>query len=108
MGAIFHLPIVETANLIQTLGELRAQGIRVIAAHPHVEGRTLSQANFTGDCCIVFGSEGHGISSEVLKACDEAVAIPMPRNVDSLNVNAAAAVFLYEVSRQRKPLQAPQ
>ncbi|HLP78437.1 MAG TPA: RNA methyltransferase, partial [Candidatus Paceibacterota bacterium] len=59
MGAIFQLPIVETANLLQTLKTLRAQGIRVIAAHPHVEGRTLSQANLTGDCCIVFGSEGH-------------------------------------------------
>ncbi|HLP78105.1 MAG TPA: TrmH family RNA methyltransferase [Candidatus Paceibacterota bacterium] len=50
---------------------------------------------------MVFGSEGHGISPEVLSACDEAVAIPMPPEVDSLNVNAAAAVFLYEVNRQR-------
>ena len=32
---------------------------------------------------------------------DEAVAIPMHRGVDSLNVGSAAAAFLYEVSRQR-------
>ena len=61
----------------------------------------LSQADFSGDCCIVFGSEGDGISAAVLEACDEAVAIPMPPTVDSLNVGAAAAVFLYEVARQR-------
>jgi tRNA G18 (ribose-2'-O)-methylase SpoU len=36
-----------------------------------------------------------------LESCDEAVAIPMPPTVDSLNVGAAAAVFLYEVARQR-------
>jgi tRNA G18 (ribose-2'-O)-methylase SpoU len=33
--------------------------------------------------------------------CDEHVAIPMPATVDSLNVGSAAAVFLYEVNRQR-------
>ena len=82
--------------------ELRARGVRCIAAHPHANGKTLSQADFSGDCCIVFGSEGYGISAPVLEACNEAVAIPMPPTVDSLNVGAAAAVFLYEANRQRK------
>jgi len=50
---------------------------------------------------VVFGSEGRGISAPVLAACTEAVAIPMPPKIDSLNVGAAAAVFLYEVNRQR-------
>lgn len=101
MGAIFQLPIVETASLVRALGDLREQGIRCIAAHPHVSGRTLSQATFAGDCCIVFGSEGYGISPAVLAGCDEAAAIPMPATVDSLNVGSAAAVFLYEANRQR-------
>src|SRR5262249_34497709 len=101
MGTIFQLPVIEGPRLVDSLRELRVRGIRLIAAHPHVEGRTLSQANFTGDCCVVFGSEGLGISKEVLDLCDEAVAIPMPPTVDSLNVGAAAAVFLYEANRQR-------
>jgi TrmH family RNA methyltransferase len=61
----------------------------------------LSLADFTGDCCIVFGSEGYGLTPNVLAACDEAIAVPMPATVDSLNVGSAAAVFLYEASRQR-------
>ena len=101
MGAVFHLPIVESASLPQALHDLRERGIRCIAAHPHSDGRTLAQADLAGDCCIVFGSEGYGISSPVLAACDEAAAIPMPPTVDSLNVGSAAAVFLYEASRQR-------
>ncbi|HWH72089.1 MAG TPA: RNA methyltransferase [Candidatus Sulfotelmatobacter sp.] len=101
MGTIFQMPVVETRNLARALGELRSRGIRSIAAHPHVERRTLPQANFTSDCCVVFGSEGYGISPAVLAACDEAVAIPMPPTVDSLNVGSAAAVFLYEANRQR-------
>jgi tRNA G18 (ribose-2'-O)-methylase SpoU len=117
MGAIFQLPVweVKMANeavrvrrddppkfsLAQTLGDLRARGIRCIAAHPRTDGKILSQADFSGDCCLVFGSEGNGISQTVLDACDECVAIPMANGVDSLNVGAAAAVFLYEANRQR-------
>lgn len=118
MGTLLQLPVIELAKLghrhqfadkphltdltlIDCLKELRAHGIRCIAAHPHTDKKILPQADFRGDCCIIFGSEGDGISKPILAACDEAVAIPMPPKVDSLNVGAAAAVFLYEVSRQR-------
>jgi len=104
MGTIFQLPVIETGNLVRTLASLREYGLRCIAAHPHVEGRTLSQADFQRDCCIVFGSEGYGISPAALELCQDAVAIPMPPTVDSLNVSAAAAVFLYEANRQRKKM----
>lgn len=111
MGAIFQLPVVELGKaglrsdtagetLAQTLQAMRGRGVRCIAAHPRGK-KVLSEANFTGDCCIVFGSEGEGISPAVLDSCDEAVAIPMPEKIDSLNVGAAAAVFLYEANRQR-------
>ena len=143
MGTILQLPVIELAKLgqrhqftakphttdltlVECLKDLRARGIRCLAAHPHAESwsssfslpstastppqdklklelqhKTISRTDFTGDCCIVFGSEGDGISAPVLETCDEAVAIPMPPTVDSLNVGAAAAVFLYEVNRQR-------
>src|SRR5438445_714999 len=101
MGAIFQLPVVEADNLVATLHELQGRGVRCIAAHPHAEGRALSQADFVNDCCIIFGSEGSGITPAVLEVCDDAAAIPMPQTVDSLNVGSAAAVFLYEANRQR-------
>lgn len=125
MGTIFQLPIIELNNrrgelseplkpdgtpkrrddpivtLAQTLRELRKLGVRCIAAHPRPDGKMLSQADFSGDVCLVFGSEGNGISPAVLEACDEAVVIPMANDVDSLNVSAAAAVFLFEAARQR-------
>lgn len=101
MGAIFQLPVVETDQLTTALKTLRQNGVWCVAAHPHTEKKCLSQADFTGDCCLVFGSEGNGISPAVLAGCDEAVTIPMAAGVDSLNVGAAAAVFLYEAARQR-------
>jgi tRNA G18 (ribose-2'-O)-methylase SpoU len=101
MGTIFQLPTVETASLVLSLRTLRKAGVHLVAAHPHTDKRTLTQGKFTGDCCIVMGSEGTGIRPEVLEICDEAVAIRMPPTVDSLNVTSATSVFLYEASRQR-------
>jgi tRNA G18 (ribose-2'-O)-methylase SpoU len=101
MGTIFRLPVVEQLELPHALHELRARGVRCVAAHPHTGERTLSQADFSSDCCIVFGSEGHGLSPETLAECDESVAIPMAADVDSLNVGSAAAAFFYETNRQR-------
>lgn len=100
MGTVFQLPILETNNLVRELAGLQSRGIRCVAAHPHGNDRPLCRADLRGDRCIVFGSEGYGISPEVLAACDEAVAVPMPPEVDSLNVASAAAVFLYEAARQ--------
>jgi tRNA G18 (ribose-2'-O)-methylase SpoU len=91
MGTIFQLPIVElkpearehrTMNLAAALTTLRTQGVHCLAAHPHTDKKFLSQADFTRDCCVVFGSEGNGLSPEVLAACDEAVAVPMASGVD--------------------------
>ena len=75
--------------------------MRAIAAHPRAEHRLVSRTNFSGDSCLVFGSEGYGLSPPVLAACQEAAAIPISPSVDSLNVSCAAAVFLYEANRQR-------
>ncbi|HEX3625698.1 MAG TPA: RNA methyltransferase [Verrucomicrobiae bacterium] len=114
MGAIFQLPIVELGKaglkaapgktLPETLRTLRERGICCVAAHPR-GNKSLYQVDFSRDCCLVFGSEGEGISKAVLDVCNEAVSLPMPDKVDSLNVGAAAAVFLYEVSRQRRRLR---
>ena len=104
MGTIFKLPIARVSNLAHALRELGRLGIRCVAAHPRADHRNPPAADFANDCCLVLGSEGYGISAEVLAACDQAVAIPMAQGVDSLNVVNAAAVFLYEAARQRGTL----
>jgi tRNA G18 (ribose-2'-O)-methylase SpoU len=102
MGAIFRLPVVHSENLVTTLQELKSSfSVRVVAAHPHTEQTCLSTVDFSRDSCIVFGSEGSGISPGVLAACDESATISMSEGIDSLNVSNASAVFLYEVARRR-------
>lgn len=102
MGGIFTIPVLEDLDLVKTLQTLRERGVHCVAAHPHASGKILPQANLKTDCCIVFGNEAYGISEPVLKICDDAVAVPMPPSVDSMNVSSAGAVFLYEAQRQRQ------
>lgn len=107
MGTIFKTPALEQLDLLETVRFLQGRGIRCYAAHPHTEGRFIQDATFLEDICVVFGSEGNGISPALLKACDDAYAIPMAPGVDSLNVGSAAAVILYEVFRQRRGKDEP-
>ena len=102
MGTIFKVPIIHCKNLVEMLDSLRKDHqFQVLAAHPHTERSRIDHVDYLGDCCIVFGSEGLGVSEKVLAACTLPVAIPMQLDVDSLNVASASAVFLYEVFRQR-------
>lgn len=50
---------------------------------------------------LVMGTEGDGLSNEVISEADYVVRIPMHHNVDSLNVAAAAAVAFWELRRRR-------
>jgi tRNA G18 (ribose-2'-O)-methylase SpoU len=103
MGTVFKMPVVHCTNLAETLMALqRSHQFKVFAAHPHTEEHSIQDTDFSEDCCIVFGSEGNGVSPNILSVCDVHVAIPMQRGVDSLNVGSASAVFLYEVMRQRR------
>ena len=101
MGTIFEQPLVRVDKLVATLTVLRARGVRCLAAHPRSDAKKLASVDLRGDCCLVFGAEGPGLTAAVLAACDEMVEIPMPSHMNSLNVAVATGVFLYEATRQR-------
>lgn len=103
MGAVFRLPIVSVDQLNDSLQLLQTSyGARIIAAHPHASATPIQKANLTGNICLVFGSEGSGISQEVLDVCTGRVSIPITPQTDSLNVATASGIFLFEAQRQRE------
>jgi len=101
MGTIFEQPVVRVEKLVETLKMLRARGVRCLAAHPQPGATKLANANLRGDCCLVFGAEGPGLTPAALAVCDDTVEIAMPSHMNSLNVAVATGVFLYEATRQR-------
>jgi len=83
------------------MGELVVDDIRLVAAVPR-GGTPLPMIDLRRPTAVVLGSEGMGLSSATMAAVQEFVTIPMHAPVESLNVAVAAALILYEASRQRQ------
>lgn len=106
MGTVFGQPYVLAASLPESLRQLRALGVTVVAAHPGALACSVHRLPVDRPLCVVLGAEGEGISSEVLAVCDVSASIAMESGVDSLNVAAASAVFFSEIRRLRGSPQA--
>lgn len=50
----------------------------------------------------MFGSEGRGISPEVLSPCDERITIPQQGATQGLNLGVAIGIVLFETLGQRE------
>jgi TrmH family RNA methyltransferase len=99
-GSVFRLPVAR-AKLSGALGLMKEQSLRLVATASH-KGTPLAQANLSGPLAIFVGSEGAGLSRDLIKEMDEIVAIPQAPQVESLNVGVATSIVLYEVMRQRQ------
>ena len=103
MGTIFNLSIAKVDDLSGSMKKFRDEfSIKVIAADPKKESCEISGFDLSGDICLVFGSEGEGISREILDHCSTRLFIPMYHDMDSINVASSVGVVLYEAVRQRK------
>ena len=60
----------------------------------------LETAALPRDCCVVFGSEGPGLTDEVVAACESVVAITQYGSTRSMNAGAAAAIAMYHWALQ--------
>ena len=101
MGAIFKMPTVSVRNgdLPSFIGELRRRGRRVYAAALCDGAKRIGEIGLRSEDCFVIGNEGHGLSSEVINACDKAAIIPMIEGNESLNASAAATICIWETVR---------
>jgi 23S rRNA (guanosine2251-2'-O)-methyltransferase len=99
-GAVEHLAIARVRNLADFLLEAGRAGAWSYGADG--DARTgYAQPDYRGKVVLVMGSEGRGLRPRVARSCDELIALPLRGRIGSLNVNAAAAAILYEITRQR-------
>lgn len=99
-GALLHLPVCRESSVFEAVRFLKNSGFRIIAAS---EKAVVNYTNidYTVPVAIVMGAEDTGVSKEVLRLCDDMVALPQMGVIGSLNVSVAAGVMMYEVVRQR-------
>lgn len=100
-GAAAHVPLALVPNLAEALRRLADSGFWTYAAD--MGGEPLTETELPAKCAIVLGNEGSGVSRVVKEACDASLSIPQWGELDSLNVSAAGAIFLYEYRRSHKP-----
>lgn len=104
MGGTFRIPVAARGTLAEVIPAARAERVRIVAAVPR-GGTPLPDLDLREPTAIVLGGEGAGISEAVMATVQQTVSIPMKAPVESFNVAMAAAVILYEATRQRRPAQ---
>ena len=97
MGAIFRMPALEC-----TLDEMKAlleqHGLPLYGAALSESARDLRTVAL-GRAAVAIGSEGQGLSRELLSLCDGEIIIPMRPESESLNAAVAASVIMWEMAR---------
>jgi len=99
-GAAEYLPVTRVTNLAQTMDELKKRGLWLVGAEGGGK-EYWHQFDYTIPVGIVLGSEGRGLRRLVREKCDKVLSIPLFGHLRSLNVASAAAIFFFEVVRQR-------
>ena len=98
MGAVFRQNVVcmELAYLGDFLSDqgLPLYGAALSPEAVDLRSRPLSHA------AVAVGSEGQGLSEELLRLCDAQLIIPMRPDSESLNAAVAAAVIMWEMVRE--------
>ncbi|MSR35871.1 MAG: tRNA (guanosine(18)-2'-O)-methyltransferase TrmH [Gemmatimonadetes bacterium] len=89
-------------DAVSALHALRADGFRLVAAHPTAGARDFRSADYTSPTAFLLGSELRGLGDDALELADECVVIHMVGMVRSLNVSVASALLLFEAFRQRQ------
>ncbi|PUB13421.1 23S rRNA (guanosine(2251)-2'-O)-methyltransferase RlmB [Paenisporosarcina sp. OV554] len=102
-GAIEHIPVARVGNLAQTVEDLKKRGLWI--AGTDAKGSSdYRRMDAKLPIAIIIGSEGKGMSRLLKEKCDFLYHMPMVGQVTSLNASVAAAILMYEVLRNRQPV----
>lgn len=99
-GTVFAAKLVIVANLHNALLKLKKAHFWIVSAE--MKGQTAyDETNFSREnVVLILGNEANGVSPLLQKISDFVVYIPMIYT-ESLNVNASAAILLYEIRKQQ-------
>ena len=97
MGAVFRRPVWTCMGQeLHTL--LRRSGIPLYGAALRADTMDARAVELSR-AAVAIGSEGRGLTEELLALCDGTVRIPMSPRCESLNAAVAASVLLWEAYR---------
>ena len=97
MGAIFaeHILRLSSADAAKLC---REKGLKLYGAALSDRARDIRELELE-NAVVAIGSEGRGLSDEMLSLCDGELIIPMAAGSESLNAAVAASIVLWEMAR---------
>lgn len=101
-GCAALIDLYQVTNLDQTVRELKENGWWIVSAAADPHARSYHELDWDRPTVLILGAEGSGVSPVLIKRSDLTVKVPMYRDLDSLNVSAAAAVLLFEAAKCRQ------
>ena len=97
MGAVFRRDVYQcTADELCVL--LQKCGLPLYGTALRNDTVSLRDAELS-HAAVAIGSEGRGLSAEILSKCEKTIKIPMSPRCESLNAAVAASVVLWEMYR---------
>ena len=97
MGCIFRQKVVEL-DLKELKNYVNQNDLRLYGAALSERAKDIREIDMK-KIAVAIGSEGRGLSAELIKLCDGQVIIPMRPNCESLNAAVAASIVMWEMSR---------
>jgi len=93
-GTLFKMPIIKTSDLSKTLQCFKEEGADLYTLSSHAP-KSYKEQHYSDKTIFVLGNESEGVSKKVESLCNESIAIPMNRGVESLNVAVTAALLSF-------------
>jgi TrmH family RNA methyltransferase len=103
VGSIFHVPLAVEPDTETAVRAAQEAGLLVLAADGAGEVDLFeAEALLPRRTAWLFGSEAHGLSTELSGLADHRVRIPIHGRAESLNLATAAALCLYASARAQR------
>ena len=94
VGTLFKMPIIKTSNLKKTLESFKNEGASIYTLSSHAK-KSYKDEHYSRKTIFVLGNESEGVSRDIEALCNESIAIPMQRGVESLNVAVTASLLAF-------------
>ena len=98
MGAYRWVPYTKTNDLASTLCAMKEQGFEITGIETAEGSESYTDHNWQEKGIIVLGNEEYGLSSHVMRICDNFVHIPMFGIKNSINVANAGSIIVFHIA----------